>query len=126
MASARVGSAKTFFRNRAITEFQVPAATGGNGALAYTVSGLPAGLVFDADGTGSCPGTQPREVCGTPTAATGGARTVTVTAQDADANRVAGDRGTLTFQVTVLDNPTLAASPTAANPAPLPTPPPVV
>ena len=118
--------AKTFFRNRAIAEFQVPAATGGNGALAYTVSGLPAGLVFDADGTGSCPGTQPREVCGTPTAATSGARTVTVTAQDADANRAAGDRGTLTFQVTVLDNPTLAASPTAANPAPFPAPPPVV
>ena len=55
---------------------------------------------------------------------TGGARTVTVTAQDA--NRAVGDRDTLTFQVTALDNPTLAASPTTANPAPLPTPPPVV
>ena len=77
--------------------------------------------MFDADGTGSCPGTEPREVCGTPTAATGGAQTVTVTAQDADANRAAGDRDTLTFQVTVLDNLTVAA-----NPAPLPTPPPVV
>ena len=51
---------------------------------------------------------------------------VTVTAQDADANRAAGDRDTLTFQVTVFDNPIVAASPTAANPAPLPTPPPVV
>ena len=118
--------AKTFFRNRAIAAFQVPAATGGNGALAYTASGLPAGLVFDADGTGSCPGTQPREVCGTPTIATSGARTVTVTVQDADANRAAGDRDALTFQVTVLDNPTVAASPTAANPAPFPVPPPVV
>ena len=120
--------AKTFFRNRAIAEFQVPAATGGNGALAYTVSGLPAGLVFDASGTDTngCPGTQPREVCGTPTTATSGAQTVTVTAQDADANRAAGDRDTLTFQVTVLDNPTLAASPTAANPTPFPAPPPVV
>ena len=103
--------AKTFFRNRAIAEFQVPAASGGNGALAYTASGLPAGLVFDADGTGSCPGTQPREVCGTPTIATSGARTVTVTVQDADANRAAGDRDTLTFQVTVLDNPTVASNP---------------
>ena len=103
--------AKTFFRNRAIAEFQVPAATGGNGALAYTASGLPAGLVFDADGTGSCPGTEPREVCGTPTAATSGARTVTVTAQDADANRAAGDRDTLTFQVTVFDSPTVTANP---------------
>ena len=54
---------------------------------------------------------------------TGGARTVTVTAQDADANRAAGDRDTLTFQVTVLDSPTVAASPTAANPAPFPAPP---
>ena len=41
---------------------------------------------------------------------------VTVTAQDADANRAAGDRNTLTFQVTVLDNPTVAASPTVADP----------
>ena len=103
--------AKTFFRTRAIAEFQVPAASGGNGALAYSVSGLPAGLVFDADGTGSCPGTQPREVCGTPTAATSGAQTVTVTVQDADANRAAGDRDTLTFQVTVFDSPTVASNP---------------
>ena len=79
------------------------------------------GLVFDASGAdmNGCPGMQPREVCGTPTAATSGARTVTVTAQDA--NRTAGDRDTLTFQVTVLDNPTVAA-----NPAPFPAPPPVV
>ena len=71
--------AKTFFRNRAIAEFQVPAAPGGNGALTYTASGLPAGLVFDASGTDTngCPGTEPREVCGTPTAATSGARTRT-------------------------------------------------
>ena len=67
--------------------------------------------MFDADGTGSCSGTEPREVCGTPTAATGGAQTVTVTAQDADAHRAAGDRGALTFQVTVLDSPTVAANP---------------
>ena len=104
-----------------IAEFQVPAANGGNGAVAYTASGLPAGLVFDADGTGSCPGREPREICGTPTAATSRAQTVTVTAQDANANRAAGDRGALTFQVTVLDNPAVAS-----NPAPFPAPPPVV
>ena len=40
-----------------------------------------------------------------------GAQTVTVTAQDADANRAAGDRDTLAFQVTVLVNPTVAANP---------------
>ena len=49
--------------------------------------------------------------------ATSGARTVTAQ----DANRAAGDRDTLTFHVTVLDNPTLAATP-----APFPAPPPVV
>ena len=73
-----------------------------------------------------CPGTEPREVCGTPTTATSGAQTVTVTAQDADANRAAGGQGTLACQVTVLANPTLAAGPTAANPAPFPALPPVV
>ena len=114
-------SAKTFYTGTPIAEFQAPAATGGHGALSYAASGLPAGLVFDADGAGSCPGTEPREFCGTPTTATSGAVTVTVTAQDADANRAAADQGTLTFQVTVLDSPTVAA-----NPAPLPTPPPVV
>ena len=72
---------------------------------------------------GRSAGTEPHEVCGTPTAATGGAQTVTVTVQDADANRTAGDRDTLTFQVTVLDNPTVAASPTAANPVPFLAPP---
>ena len=137
-------SAKTFYTGTPIAEFQAPAATGGNGALSYAASGLPAGLVFDADGAGSCPGTEPREFCGTPTTATSGAQTVTVTAQtvtvtaqtvtvtaqtvtvtaqDADANRAAGDRDTLTFQVTVLAKPTLTASPTAANPAPFPAPP---
>ena len=85
--------AKTFFRDRAIAEFQIPAATGGNGTLSYTASGLPAGLVFDADGTGSCPGTEPREVCGTPTAATRGARTVTVTAQGRGREREPDRRG---------------------------------
>ncbi len=54
--------AKTFLRNSPIAEFQALAATGGNGAITYTVSGLPAGLVFDTDGTGSCPGTEPHEI----------------------------------------------------------------
>ena len=67
---------------------------------------------------GAAPGTEPCEVCGTPTTATSG-QTVTISAQDA--NRAAGDRGTLTFQVEVRARPTLAA-----NPAPFPAPPPVV
>ena len=48
-----------------------------------------------------CPGTEPHEVCGTPTTATSGAQTVTVTAQDVDANRAVADQGALTFQVEV-------------------------
>ena len=87
--------AKRFCRNRPVAGFQAPAATGGNGAVACTAAGLPAGPTFDADGPGSCPGTEPREVCGTPTTLTSGAQTVSVaaTAQDAnaDANRPAGD-----------------------------------
>ena len=50
------------------------------------------GLVFDADGAGSCPGTEPREFCGTLTTLTSEAQTVAVTAQDANANRATGNR----------------------------------
>ena len=92
--------AKNLLRNRPIAEFQIPAATGGNGGVTYTVSNLPAGLVFDADGTGSCPGAEPREICGTPT---GGGGTVTVTAADADSNTASSDAATLTFTVSLTD-----------------------
>ena len=43
-----------------------------------------------------------------PTTLTSGVQTVAVTAQDADANRVAGNRDPLTFRVPVLARPTLA------------------
>ena len=103
-------SAKSFTYGTAITEFQVPAATGGNGAITYAVSGLPAGLVFDASGTDTngCPGTEPREICGTPTGSGG---TVTVTARDADSNTASSDEDTLTFTVSVASGVTLAANP---------------
>ena len=94
----------------AVTEFQAPAATGGNGALTYSASNLPAGLVFDADGAGACPGAEPREICGTPTAASG-AHTVTITAADEDSNTAASDAATLTFQIAVT-GATLASTPT--------------
>ena len=110
-------SAKTFHTGTPIAEFQAPAATGGNGALSYAASGLPAGLVFDADGAGTCPGTEPREFCGTPTTATSGQQTVTVTVQDADANRAAADQGTLTFQVDVRPRPAVAVSPSTLTEA---------
>ena len=96
-------AAKTYIVNAAITEFQVPPATGGNGTINYAASGLPAGLRFDATGSDSmgCPGTEPREICGTPNTATSGAVTVTITATDSDSNNMASDRATLTFSVTV-------------------------
>ena len=106
-------SAKTFPAGAAITEFAVPAASGGNGTLAYAAANLPSGLVFDATGgdTPGCPGTEAREVCGTPDAATSGAVTVTVTATDLDANTAPTDRAALTFTVTVTAGASLASSP---------------
>ena len=106
-------TAKTFTAGAAIAEFQVPAATGGNGGITYAASGLPAGLRFDATGTDTpgCPGTEPHEVCGTPTTATSGAQTVTITAIDADSNTMSTDRDTLTFSVTVNAGASLASSP---------------
>ena len=106
-------SAKTFPAGAAITEFAVPAASGGNGTLSYAAANLPSGLVFDATGedTPGCPGTEAREVCGTPDAATSGAVTVTVTATDLDANTAPTDRAALTFTVTVTAGASLASSP---------------
>ena len=101
---------KTYRKDFAIASFQVPAASGGEGVgYSYSASGLPAGLVFE----GQC-GT--RRVCGTPTANTTGAATVTIYAHDGDTNRADSDRASLTFTVTVVD-PTAAI--TATNPAAL-------
>ena len=44
-------SNKTYIAGQAITDFTVPAASGGNGAITYAASNLPDGLVFDATGT---------------------------------------------------------------------------
>ena len=106
-------TAKTYPAGAAITDFVAPAASGGNGTLAYAASNLPSGLVFDATGTDSpgCPGTEAREVCGTPDAATAGAVTVTITATDLDTNTAPTDRATLTFTVTVTAGASLASSP---------------
>ena len=106
-------SAKTFTAGAAITEFTVPAAPGGNGAITYVASGLPAGLRFDATGMdmNGCPGAEAREICGTPTTAAA-TQTVTITATDADSNTMNTDRATLTFSVTVNAAPTLASNPT--------------
>ena len=110
-----VAQSFTYRRNFPIDPFQIPAATGGEGAggYAYTASGLPPGIVFDADGTGSCPGAAPRMICGTPT--TSGTTRVTIHAADGDANTDDDDRAELEFVVAVVD-PTAAL---ASNPAAL-------
>ena len=48
---------QNYMRGTAILDLQLPAATGGTGTLTYTLTGLPAGLIFD-------PGT--RRLSGTP------------------------------------------------------------
>ena len=87
-------------------EFQVPAATGGNGAYRYAARGLPAGLSF---GLPDC--ATARTVCGAPTAAHTG--TVTITVNDSDSNMAANDRDALTFLVTV---PAASASISSTTP----------
>ena len=107
---------KTYRRNVRIAPFEIPAATGGEGAGGYTysASGLPAGLDFGA------PNCFARQVCGTPTTNTTGAQTVTMYAADGDANTDDSDRGMLTFTITVVE-PTaaLTSSPAALTEATL-------
>ena len=78
----------------AIPALQLPEATGGEGAITYRVSELPAGLSFDAADAAT------RTISGTPEAATDGAVEVTYTAQDS------AGAATLTFSITV--NPALS------------------
>ena len=116
-----------FAEGVAIAPFQIPAATGGNGAIDYTASGLPAGLKFDASGTdaGGCaagdfpPGTgplpgatAPRTICGTPTGITSN---LYIYAHDADSNRANSDRATLTFNVFVVAAEILSTTPLVAR-----------
>ena len=112
-----------FPRGEAIAPFQIPAASGGNGAIAYAAAGLPAGLKFDATGTDAdgCaaadfpPGTAaswataPRTVCGTPTGTAGG--TATFHARDSDTNRANSDRASLSVAVNIARAILLNANP---------------
>ena len=68
----------------------LPAATGGDGALRYTLSPLPVGLSFDS---------QTRVLSGTPTSSQT-ATTLTYTVTDSDASDP--DRDTRTFTLTIL------------------------
>ncbi len=83
-------SAQVYTQGDAITALQLPMATGGNGALAYSVSpSLPAGLVFSSS---------TRRITGTPSSVQP-SMTYTLTARDAD-----GDTDTLNFRITVEAN----------------------
>ena len=95
-------AARSYPTGVAIAPFQIPAATGGNGAVAYAAAGLPDGLKFDATGTdaGGCaagdfpPGTDafwataPRTVCGTPTQDAESVVVVTGADEDGDIARL--------------------------------------
>ena len=84
---------KSYVQGQAILTLQLPEATGGNGALTYSLTpALPAGLTFSA---------ATRRIAGTPTAAKA-ATTYTYKVADADANTVASDADTLTFTIGVI------------------------
>ena len=90
---------QTYTVDVAIADLVLPAASGGDGDLTYSVSALPAGLEFDA---------ATRTLGGTPTAATDGAVEVTYTVTDANSATA-----TLTFSITV--NPAPASEVAAAG-----------
>ena len=89
---------RTWYRNESIGTVTLPAATGGNGTLTYTLTpALPAGVTLDADA---------RTLTGTPTA-TAAAATYTWSATDED-----DDTLSRTFTIEVK---TLNTAPTSAN-----------
>ena len=101
-------AARTLLPGQLMQAFAVPAAAGGNGALSYAASGLPVGVSFDADGTGSC--SAARTLCGTPS--TAGNYSVRITVTDADANTQPGDSASFSFAISVGDpSATLSSSP---------------
>ena len=84
-------------QNSAITSVTLPAATGGNGTLSYSISPtLPAGLTFTAS---------TRVLSGTPTG-TSASATYTYTVSDADSNTASTDKDTITFTIVVAEEDT--------------------
>ena len=78
---------QSYRQNEGVADLTLPAATGGNGTLRYSLSpSAPAGLTFDA---------ATRRLTGTPTG-TQDATTYTYTVTDAD-----GDTATLTFTIAI-------------------------
>ena len=93
--------AQTYVVGTAIADWVLPEASGGDGALTYSVSTLPAGLDFDA---------ATRTLGGTPTEST----VVEVTYTATDDNSVTA---TLTFTITVNPAPRVAPAGLTAVPA---------
>ena len=80
-------------RNQAMAAATLPAATGGNGDLTYSLAGdLPAGVTFDAS---------TQTLSGTPTA-TQSVTPYTYTVMDSDGNTAPSDTATLTFTITIV------------------------
>ena len=91
-ASGTTIATQSLVRYVAMPTLTLPAASGGNGPLSYSLSpALPAGLVFDAE---------KRTIAGAPTA-TATSATYTYTVADADNTTGSGDEDTLTFSLAV-------------------------
>ena len=102
-------SALTYEQQMQITALQLPEATGGNGSLTYSVSGLPDGLTFTASN---------RRITGTPTTVQGATQyTYTATDDDNTSTTTDDDSVSLTFTITVTerDVPPTFGSETVGN-----------
>ena len=102
-------SAQTFTMNTAITPLTLPVATGGNGAIVYTLTPAIPGLTLDS-ATGV--------LSGTPTTVAG-ATMHTYTAGDTDGSAAGTDEVSLMFSITVVQAPPtridLSVSPTTVT-----------
>ena len=87
--------AQNYIVGTMITPLTLPAATGGNGAITYTLTPPPPGLVFDA---------ATRVLSGAPTTAAV-ATMYTYTAGDTDGSAAGTDEVSLMFSITVEANP---------------------
>ena len=85
----------TIAQNRMITPITLPAATGGNGPIIYTLPALPAGLTFDP-ATGVISGTPESVVA---------EMDYIYTAADSDGNTMSGDEDTLVVRFEVIQAP---------------------
>ncbi len=85
---------QTYMQNTAIEMLRLPAATGGDGTLTYTLTPAIPGLTLDLS-TG--------ELSGAPTTAAT-ITEYTYTAHDADENEAASDAAILTFSITVTED----------------------